>query len=179
MLSFNDAIIFLRSVAERTVPKELAKATGTIAQKMYNVYYRLSTMALDLARMFEIAKCVVEARALCYSGSGSRSCNICGHFWALESNTITSITRIKQSASTSFNGEKALFKVGEDLSMEITGDEYKLKYKGVNVVVTPRDLEALRKNLDQVLYALRGVEREVKVMKNALERCIKFKGISC
>ncbi len=179
MVSFNDAIVFLKSVAEKTVPKELAKATGTIAQKMYNVYYRLSTMALDLARMFEIARCVVETGTPCYSSGGLKSCNICSHFWALESNTITSITRIKQSASTSFDGEKALFKVGEVLSMEISGNEYRLRYKGVNVTVSPRDPEALRKNLDQVLYALRGVEREVKIMKNALERCIKLKGISC
>jgi len=179
MVGVDDAIVFLKSISERTIPSALAKATGTTAQRLYNIYYRLSVLAQDLARIYEITKCIIDSGAPCYSKEQWKTCNICSHFWTTITDKEVSVTRIKQSASVRFNGDEVLFKVGNIIEFRITANTYALKYKNMAMEISPKDIEEVRKNIDKALYTLRGIEREVKIMKNALEKCIKLKGLTC
>lgn len=179
MVELDEAIVFLKSVSERTIPSELVKATGTTAQRLFNVYYRLGMMATDLSRIYEVAKCLIDSGVPCYSKEGWKTCNICSHFWATITDAEVAVTRIKQSTSVSFNGEEAIFKVGDIAELRITASSYKLRYKNMVLEVSPKNVEDVRRNLDKALYTLRGIEKEVKIMKNALERCVKLKGLTC
>lgn len=179
MVELGEAVVFLKSVSERTIPGELAKATGTTAQRLFNIYYRLSMIAMDLARIYEIAKCLVDSGAPCYSREKWKTCNICSHFWVTIADGENTVTRIKQSAVVSFNGEEAVFKVGSVAELRITAGSYRLRYKNMVLEVNPKNIDAVRRNLDKALYVLRGVEGEVRTMKNALEGCVKLKSLTC
>ncbi len=180
MVDFNEAKVFLSSVKERGIPRELATATGVVAQKVYNTYFRLNELVGELSRIFELAECALNAGASCYKREGWETCNICTNWWSTRTGEEVTVTRLKPTAtSITYNGEAVVFKESESLEFTVENNGYRLRYKTVKVVVSFRDVESVRKNLDRILYTLRGIEREIKNARRGLENCLKSKRIVC
>ena len=180
MVDFSEAKVFLNSVKGRGIPKELATATGVVAQKVYNTYFRLNELVGELSRIFELVECALNAGAPCYKKEHWETCNICTNWWSTKTENEVTVTRLKPTAtSITYNGENVVFKEDGDIEFIVESNGYKLKYKTVKVEVSFRDTTSARKNLDQILYTLRGIEREIKNARRGLENCLKAKRIVC
>ena len=180
MVDFSEAKIFLNNIRERSIPRELATATGVVWQKVYNTYFRLNELVGELSRIFELAECSVKASASCYKRENWETCNICTNWWSTKTENEVIVTRLKPiAASVSYNGDIVVFKEDGNLEFTVKGTGYILKYKTVKVEVSFRDVEEARRNLDHILYTLRGIEREIKNARRGLENCLKSKRIVC
>ena len=180
MVDFNEAKVFLNSIKERGIPRELETATGVTAQKVYNTYFRLNELVGELSRIFELAECALNAGVPCYKREGWETCNICTNWWSTKTAEKIVVARLKPTAtSITYNGETVVFKEDGNLEFIVENKGYKLRYKTVEVEVSFRDVEATRKNLDQVLYTLRNIEREIKNARRGLENCLKSKRVIC
>ncbi len=180
MVDFNEAKVFLSSVKERGIPRELTTATGVIAQKVYNTYFRLNELVGELSRIFELAECARNAGALCYKREEWETCSICTNWWSTKTREKVTVARLKPTAtSITYNGKIVIFKENGNLEFTVESNGYRLKYRTVEVAVSFRNIENARKNLDQILYTLRGIEREIKNARRGLENCLKSKRVVC
>lgn len=180
MVDFDEAEMLLSNIKRRGIPRELASATGVIAQKVYNTYFRLNELVGELSRIFELTKCALNAGATCYKKEKWETCNICTNWWSTKTEKEITITRLKPTVSSiTYNGETIVFKENGNLELAVESNGYKLRYKSVEVTVSFRDAEGIRKNLDQILYTLRGVEREIKNARLGLVNCLKSKRVVC
>ena len=180
MVDFSEAKIFLDNIRERSIPRELATATGVVWQKVYNTYFRLNELVGELARIFELSECSVKAGAPCYKKESWETCNICTNWWGTKTEKEVIVTRLKPAtASITYNGNIVVFKEDGNLEFTVRSTSYILRYKTVRVEVSFRNAEEARRNLDHILYTLRGIEREVKNARRGLENCLKSKRIVC